>query len=68
MTTITEKITECLVILNKFQTPEGKSNIPTNWSFTLEFSKLATYVRYDMLGYEQEEKGHLSEQFDLKMY
>ena len=24
MTTITEKITECLVVLNKFQTAEGK--------------------------------------------
>ena len=31
----------------------------------LEFTKLATLVRYDMLGYEQEEKGHLSELFDL---
>ena len=34
----------------------------------LEFTKLATLVRYDMLGYEQEEKGHLSELIDLKMY
>ena len=33
---------------------------------TLEFTKLATLVRYDMLGYEQEEKGHLSELFDLQ--
>ena len=65
MTAITEKITECLVILNKFKTEEGKSQIAVNHSILIEFTKLATIVRYDMLGYEQEEKGHLSELFDL---
>ena len=69
MSTITEKITACLQVLNKLETEEG-SLVFTCLTINslLEFSKLATLVRYDMLGYQQEDMQHLSEQFDLGKY
>ena len=49
MTTITEKVTQCLDYLNRFKDAEGKGYLLNN--LLLEFLQLATLVRDDMLGF-----------------